>query len=104
MNLTVDVLDYLGKINNGILVVLSIGYDDDYYEATFYYQEQLLALTPDDKLIDKIGCEVEDWDGYNDLMLEIMKKVVPYDEMINRVDDFDPNKYGLYLDDNNKEE
>jgi hypothetical protein len=36
-------------------------------------------------------------------MLEIMKKVVPYDEMINRVDDFDPSKYGLYLDDNNKE-
>jgi hypothetical protein len=31
-------------------------------------------------------------------MLDIMKKVVPFDEMITRVDDFDPSKYGLYKD------
>lgn len=96
--MTIDVLDYIGKHDDGIITILSLGYEGEYYEATFYYQKQLLALTPDAKLIEKLGCEIEDWEGYNDLMLDIMKKVVPFDEMITRVDEFDPSKYGLYKD------
>lgn len=96
-NISVDILDYLGKHEDGILILLSLGYKGDYYEATFYYTRELVALTPDDELEKKLGCQIEDWYGYNNLMFDILKKVVPYEQMINMVDEFNPEKYGLYL-------
>jgi hypothetical protein len=96
--MTVDVIDYLGKFEDGILVLLSLGHEHTWYEATFYYQKQMLALTPDSELEEKIGCYIEDWPGYEKLMFDILEKVVPYDEMINRIDDFNPSDYSLYLD------
>ena len=96
--MTVDIIDYLGKFDDGILVLISLGYEDNYYEATFYYQKQMLALTPDTTLEEKLGCYIEDWEGYQKLMFEILEKVVPFDEMINRIDEFKPSQYDLYLD------
>ena len=94
----IDILDYVGKHEGGILSLISINYEGEYYQGYFYYQQELLALTVEDSLEEKLGCIIEDWDGYNDLMIDIIKKVVPYDELINRIDDFDPEKYGLYFD------
>lgn len=98
-NIKIDILDYLGKHEDGILVLLSIGYKDKYYESTFFYTKEMVALTPDDSLEKEIECEIEDWENYNDLVIEILKRVVPYEEMINIVNDFDPEKYNLYLED-----
>ncbi len=97
MEIKADILDYLGKIDDGIIVLLSLSYDGVYYEGTLYYKDKLVALTPDEVLEEKLGSVIEDWEGYNDLMLEILKKVVPYDEMITRVDDIDMNQYGIEL-------
>jgi hypothetical protein len=47
---------------------------------------------------------MEDDDGYTELMISIIKKVVPYDEIINIVDDFEPSKYDIYLDKSNNED
>lgn len=95
--MTIDVLDYLGKHESGVIALLSLGYKGDYYESVFFYQEELVALTPDDKLESEIGSVIEDWVGYNELMLDIIKRVVPYNEIINTIDDFNPDSYGLYL-------
>ena len=95
--MTIDILDYIGKHENGILTLISLGYEDEYYEAVFYYQEQMLALTPEESLEEKLGCKIEEWDGYANLMLEIVNKVVPYKEMINIANEFKPEKYDIYL-------
>jgi hypothetical protein len=58
----------------------------------------MLALTPDEKLEEELGTIIEEWDGYNQLMFDILKKVVPYEEMINIANDFEPEKWGLFLD------
>ena len=97
MEIKSDIIDYLGKINDGIIVLLSLSYDGEYYEGTLYYKDRLVALTPDERLEEKLGSVIEDWVGYNELMLDILKKVVPYDEMITRVDDVDMNQYGIEL-------
>ncbi len=96
--MSVDIIDYLGKHEGGILTLLSLGYQDEYYEATFFYTSEMLALTPDEKLEEKIESVIEDWIGYNQLMFSIIEKVLPYDEAINIVDEFDPEKWGLFLD------
>ena len=96
--MTIDILDYLGKHEDGILALVSLGYEGEYYEATFYYKEALLVLTVDEKLEQKLECPIEDWSGYQKLMYDLIRKVVPYDEMINRIDEFNPSEYGLFLD------
>lgn len=95
----VDIIDYLGKHEEGIIVSIVVGIGDEYYDATFFYRETLLALNVEEELEKKIGCKIEDWEHYSELMLQIINKVVPYEEMIGRIDDFDPSKYDLYRDD-----
>jgi len=95
MEIKADIIEYLGKVEEGIIVLLSLSYEEEYYECTLYYKDRLVALTPEEKLEEKLGSVIEDWEGYNDLMLEILKKVVPYDEMISRCDDIDMGQYGL---------
>jgi hypothetical protein len=97
MEIKADILEYLGKVDDGIIVLLSLSYDGEYYESTLYYKDRLVALTPGEKLEDKIGSVIEDWEGYNDLMLDILKRVVPYEEMIARCDEIDMSQYGIGL-------
>jgi hypothetical protein len=99
MDIKFDILDYLGKVDGGIIILLSLSYDGEYYESTFYYKENLIALTPDERLEEKIGSPIEDWEGYNELVIEIIKKLVPYEEMINRINDLDLSKYGIVFGD-----
>lgn len=102
MEIKADIIDYLGKVNDGIIVLISLSYEGEYYEATFFYQEHLIALTPDEKLEEKLGSVIEEWEGYNDLVLSIIKKLVPYDEMIKRIDDLDLGEYGIGLTQSNE--
>lgn len=95
--MTFDIIEYLGKFEDGVLVLISLNYEDEYYDATFFYKEEPLiqtfvTLTIDEKLEELIG-EIEEWSGYNNLVLELMKKVVPYDEMITRLDPVDVSGY-----------
>jgi hypothetical protein len=94
----VDIIDYLGKHDGGIIVSISIEMGGDYYDANFFYKEELLAISVEEKLEEKLGGPIEDWEGYDALMLYIVGKVVPYEELINRIDDFDPSFYDLYKD------
>ena len=86
--MTFDIIEYLGKFEDGVLVLISLNYEDNYYDTTFYYKDNFVTLTIDEKLEEIIG-EVEEWSGYNNLVLELMKKVVPYDEIISRLDKVD---------------
>jgi hypothetical protein len=83
-----DIIEYLGKYENGVLVLISLNYNDNYYDTTFFYRENFVTLTIDSDLEDIIG-QVELWSEYNNLVLDIMKKVIPYDEIINRLDEID---------------
>jgi HEPN domain-containing protein len=86
--MTFDIIEYLGKFEDGVLALISLNYEDEYYDATFFYKENFVTLTIDEKLEEIIG-EIEEWSGYNNLVLELMKKVVPYDEIISRLDKVD---------------
>ena len=86
--MTFDIIEYLGKFEDGVLTLISLNYEDEYYDATFFYKEDFVTLTIDEKLEEIIG-EIEEWQGYNNLVLELMKRVVPYDEIITRLDKVD---------------
>ena len=76
---------------------MTLSYQEQFYETIFYYKEAVVASTPDPKLEKKLGCKIEDWIDYPKLMLGIIEKVVPYNEMINIVNDFDPKIYKIQV-------
>ena len=86
--MTFDIIEYLGKFEDGVLVLISLKYEDNYYDTTFYYKDNFVTLTIDDDLEQIIG-QVELWSGYNNLVLDIMKKVIPSDEILGRLDEID---------------
>lgn len=89
MDIKFDILDYLGKFNDGVFVLLSLSYGEYFYEATFYYTENMVVLTVDETLEKEIGTLIEDWPGYNDLMVSIIQKLVPYEEIVKTIGDLD---------------
>ena len=94
--MTADIVDYLGKYENGVLVLLSIGYKDNFTEGTIYYSNEMLSLTVDESIEEELGMKIEFWDGYRDLLISVLKKVVPYNEIINRLDEVD---FTIYVED-----
>jgi len=93
IKITADIVDYLGKYEDGVLVLLTIGYKDQYTEGTLYYSDKMLALTVDESIENDLGSPVELWVGYKDFLISILKRVVPYTEIINRLDDVNFNQY-----------
>jgi hypothetical protein len=92
----VDILDYLGTIQNGALVLISIVYENEYYEGTFYYnKDNILALTVEERLEKVLGCSIEEWRDYNEIMVSLIKRVVPVNEIVSRLDEIDIKKYTI---------
>jgi hypothetical protein len=93
IKITADIVDYLGKYEDGVLVLLSIGYKEVYTEGTLYYSDKMLALTVDESIENDLGSPIELWSGYKDFLVSILKRVVPYNEIINRLDDVNFSQY-----------
>ncbi len=93
IKITADIVDYLGKYEDGVLVLLTIGYKEEYTEGTLYYSDKMLALTVDESIEKDLDSPIEFWSGYKELLISILKRVVPYNEIINRLDDVDFNQY-----------
>jgi hypothetical protein len=89
----ISVLEYLGKIENGILVLLSIVYNNEYYEATYFYTDEQLVLTVPEELEEVLGHKIIDDPNYVDIIKAIIKKVVPYSEMWGRLDEVDFSRW-----------
>lgn len=96
--MNIDIIDYLGKHKNGIIVSVGIKLEEDYYQANFYYEKEFIALTVEEGMEEKIKTIIEDWERYTELVYLILDKLVPYEEIINIVTELNPEKYGLFLD------
>jgi hypothetical protein len=104
MEIKADIVDYMGKYENGVMVLLSINCDGSFSEGTVFYTEDNLVLTVDQSVEDKIGVPIEEWNYYKELLESIFKKLIPYSEISTRIDELDFEKYievpkeGKYLD------
>lgn len=82
----VSIIEYLGKVDGGILVLLGIVYQTKYYEATFYYNEKDILLTIGEDL-EEITGDIKEHPQYANILMDILKKIVPFSEMYDRIDD-----------------
>lgn len=93
-----SVLDYLGKLGNGVLVLISIVYQEKYYEATFFYTADQMLLTISEELESDLGYDIKQDPEYMKLIEDIIKRVTPFNEMINRIDPIDFSKWTKELE------
>ena len=99
MKIKADIVDYMGKYETGILVLINVGVDDKFYEGTLFYSDKDIVLTVDNSIEERLGSEIELWDGYKDLLESILSKLIPYEEISKRIDDVDFEKYISYYED-----
>jgi hypothetical protein len=88
MKFSVSILEYLGKVDDAILVLLSIIYNGKYYEATFLYNKEDILLTASEELEQDLGYKITEDSDYIELLRNIIRKIEPYNELINRIEDF----------------
>ena len=88
-----SVLEYLGKLDIGILVLVSIVYDNRYYESTFFYTHNQMLLTAPEDLEETLGHPIKDDPNYTELISDILKRVIPFHEMYNRLDEINFSKW-----------
>jgi hypothetical protein len=81
-----SILEYLGQVEGGILVLISITYKSKYYEGTFFYNDKDILLTVEDQLEKDIEISIKEHSLYPDLLRNILSRIVPYHEMITRID------------------
>jgi hypothetical protein len=87
-----SVLEYLGKVEGGILVLLSVVHESKYYESTFFYNESEMILTISDQLEQIVG-DFKTHPEYFNSLRDILKKVVPFNEMYDRIDVVDFSRW-----------
>lgn len=87
-----SIIEYLGKVENGILTLVSLVINNKYYECTFFYNEKDIILTIPDELESEIG-DIKLRPEYPSILKDILTRIVPYSEMIERIDDVDFSRW-----------
>ena len=98
-----SILEYLGKLDLGVLVLLSIVYNEKYYEATYFYTSEQLVLTVQEELEQDLEHKISEDIEYKELVKELIGKVVPYSEIYNRLDLVDLSRWGLNINEKTEE-
>ena len=93
VEINVDIVDYMGRINDGVLVLLSVNCDGLFTEGTIFYSNEDIVFTVDREVEKKLGGEIERWEGYRSMLESVLKKLVPIDEIYNRLDDLNMDDY-----------
>jgi hypothetical protein len=76
------ILFYKGRYEKGIIVNISIKFEDIYYDSLYYYDNEYILLTVPDELEIKLGYSIKEDDDYLQLMLELKSLVDPFDQII----------------------
>jgi len=83
-----SIIEYLGKVDGGILVIIGGVWEEEYFEGTFFYNENQIILTMDEELENKIG-DIKNHPKYEELVKNLISRVIPYSELINSIDPVD---------------
>jgi hypothetical protein len=81
----VSILEYLGTLEDGVLTIISIMYDDQYFEGTFFYTDKDMVFTISEELEEQIG-DIKKHPQYFEIIKKLLKICVPHNEMYNSLD------------------
>lgn len=83
-NLNITIKDYIGLIDNGISVILSIKYNENFYEGLYWYDYSNKILTIEDSLEEEIGPIISNIE-YDNIMNYLISEVPPYESLRDKL-------------------
>ena len=93
MEIKADVIDYLGKMDEGVVVSIGVLLDEIYYNGILFYSNNSILLSMNDEFEEKINSPVELWENYKLLLELIFSKLENPTTILNSLKEFDINKY-----------
>ena len=76
------ILFYKGRYEKGIIVNISIKFENIYYDSLYYYDDKFMMITVPDELEIKLGHIIKDDTDYLQLMIDLKSLVEPFDQII----------------------
>lgn len=93
MTISFSVLEYLGTIADGVLVLLSVVCDNVYSEATLFYNKTEFLVTISEELEAQLQKKLEDLPEYQKIIVDLQSKIVPFEQIVNRIDPVDITRW-----------
>jgi hypothetical protein len=86
MSVSISVLDYIGKVKDGVGVVLSINIDDKVYQMVFWFNKNChFVLDVENDLLKILNIDsIYDYEHLDDLLMKIFLALPPVKEMFEK--------------------
>lgn len=83
--ISVSIIDYFGKIENGVGLLLSIVSNEDTYELGYWFnREGQIRLVPDDKLLKKLNLkDIYEFEYINEFIYFIHNSLKDTDKILS---------------------
>lgn len=76
-----NINSYMGIYEKGVMVILSIKYNDEFYEGTYWYNNEIEVLTLNESLREQFPNIQED-ESYEDIIEFLKESSLDYDKAI----------------------
>jgi hypothetical protein len=86
-DLDIGIKDYVGRIGPGVTIILSVIYKAKLYEAMYWYTDTDNLLQFPIEIEEDLGCVVEDYVRYNEIMEFLSEEKSNYKETAPELDD-----------------
>ena len=83
--ITISIIDYLGKVENGVGLLLSMSSEEETYELAYWYnREGLFKLVPEDRLLDKLKIkDINEFEYINEFIYFIHNSIKDPDKILD---------------------
>lgn len=86
--ISVSVIDYIGKLEDGVALLLNVMIFDQIYEMSYWFnREGLVRIVPEQKLLDKLNVNsIYDYEGVEDFIILIHTNIPNVDKILDEFD------------------
>jgi len=83
--LSVSIIDYLGVMEDGVGLLLSVMIFDELYEIAYWFnREGKVSFVPEEKLLNKLGVDsIYDYDRIEDLIMVVHANIPNIDKILD---------------------
>ena len=82
---SVSVIDYIGQMEDGVALLLSVQFFEQFYEVAYWFnREEKVRIVPEDKMLKKLNVEsIYDYDHVQDLVMVIHSNIPNVDKILD---------------------
>jgi hypothetical protein len=83
--LSVSIIDYIGKMEDGVALLLSVNIFDQFYEIAYWFnRDGKVRIVPEEKMLNKLGVEsIYDYEGLEDLVYILHTNIPNVDKILD---------------------